>query len=145
MIHRIPISHLAAAAKHRPVGYYDEVIRGGRVEMGVLFLEANVYDELQRKYSPATKIIVRPGDLFATVIRKITGLGPCPKSCREHIIQMNNWGWWKCWHNRRVIASWLTKEACNRGHAITDSVTLGLLRAAFMELGKANKIDNRKS
>ncbi|HEU0210207.1 MAG TPA: hypothetical protein VFQ78_14665 [Candidatus Udaeobacter sp.] len=47
---------------------------------------------------------------------------------------MNRKGWWWCWRNRKLIATWLAEAARARGHAITDAIALDLLKAAFREL-----------
>jgi hypothetical protein len=77
---------------------------------------------------------IHPGHMFSVIISKLTGLGPCPKSCRERIQQMNQWGWWKCWSNRQTIAGWLVEEGRKRGHTVTSGSAIDLLRAAFKEL-----------
>jgi len=79
---------------------------------------------------------LQPGSLFSKVVFKITGVVPCAR-CRDRMSQMNQWGWWKCWRNRKLIASWLSEEARQRGHQITDSNSLDLFKAALKEFRKA--------
>jgi hypothetical protein len=81
---------------------------------------------------PRLKAVSGPGNVFSFVIRRITGVLPCG-CCREHIAQMNQWGWLKCWRNRKMIAGWLREEAAKRGHVITDRVAMDLLVAAWRE------------
>src|SRR5882724_4126338 len=83
---------------------------------------------------PSRALSLKAGDLFAIIIRKITGAAPCPNKCRERNAQMNKSGWFWCWRNRATIAGWLADEARWRGHTITDAAALDLLRAAFKEL-----------
>jgi len=45
----------------------------------------------------------KPGDIFASAMRKITGTAPCPGTYRARIQQMNALGWWRCWRNRKQI------------------------------------------
>jgi hypothetical protein len=92
------------------------------------------------KFSQETPrlIVKKPGDILALAIRKTTGTGPCPNKCRARIAQMNEWGWWKCWLNRKTIAGWLSEEAARRGHQITDDSALDFLKAAFKELRKSS-------
>lgn len=128
--------------------HYDALIHSGSIENGCLVLDYAIFLLLRRQFSaPVSSQLARragmsingfsylkPGDLFSIVILKITGAGPCPNQCRERIAQMNDWGWWKCWRNRKTIATWLAEEARRRGHQITDSSALDLFRAAFKEL-----------
>ena len=78
--------------------------------------------------------VTSPGRLLALVIKRITGQGPCPAKCAARIRQMDEWGWWRCWRNRKTIAGWLVEEALRRGHQVSESNALDLLRAAFKEL-----------
>lgn len=75
---------------------------------------------------------IRPGNVFSTIIKGITGANPCAR-CNQRIKQMNDWGWLKCWFNRKTIAAWLSEEARRRGHRISDDSALDLLKAAFKE------------
>jgi hypothetical protein len=88
---------------------------------------------------PASNFLAfRPGDLLSIVVHEVTGVRPCI-NCLDHIEVMNQWGWWRCWLNRKTISSWLSEEARSRGHEISESAALGLVRVAFKELS------NRKS
>jgi hypothetical protein len=138
MSHRISLRDLQHAAdKHRPAGYYDHVMSYGRIEDGVLILEDDAYLDLQKNYSQHRRVPVRqsirlPGDALSILIKRITGQRPCPKKCRQRIVQMNAWGWWRCWHNRKTISGWLREEARRRGHTILNA--LDFLKAAWKEL-----------
>jgi hypothetical protein len=79
-----------------------------------------------------------PGNLFSIVIHKITGQSPCA-NCLGRIALMNQWGWWKCWRNRKTIATWLAEEARARGHQITETSTLDFLKAAFKEINARHR------
>ncbi len=49
---KIPLADLRAISADRPDGYYDEVIRNGRIEMiESVVLDDAAYGELQKKYS----------------------------------------------------------------------------------------------
>ena len=60
--------------------------------------------------------------------------GGCVLTCRAHMQQMNEWGWWKCWRNRKTIAAWLAQAARHRGHQVDQARAIDLLKAAFREL-----------
>ena len=75
--------------------------------------------------------------MFARLIKKVTGEQPCPVKCLERVQLMNQWGWWKCWRERKTIAGWIAGEARKRGHNITESNALDILKAAFKELKTA--------
>lgn len=76
---------------------------------------------------------LKPGSAFAVAIKKITGAIPCSR-CNQRMRIMNDWGWLKCWQNRRTIASWLAEEAHRRGHQITSDSAVDLLKAAIREI-----------
>lgn len=78
-------------------------------------------------------ISIRPGNVFSMVINRVTGANPCSR-CNQRIKQMNNWGWLKCWSNRKTIAAWLADEARRRGHHISNDSALAFLKAAFKEI-----------
>ncbi len=57
---KIPLSDLRAVAENRPDGYYDEVIRNGRIEMiESVVLDDDAYRELQKKFGPSL-ITIKP-------------------------------------------------------------------------------------
>lgn len=80
---------------------------------------------------------LHPGSAFALAIKKITGAIPCAR-CNQRIRVMNDWGWFKCWQNRRIIASWLAEEAHRRGHQITSDSAVGLLKAVIREIRRSS-------
>ncbi len=53
------------------------------------------------------KLSLSPGSLLAYLIFKFTYKPPCC-TCTKRANQMNQWGWWRCWKNRKTIFSWLT-------------------------------------
>jgi hypothetical protein len=91
----------------------------------------------------------QPGDLLAVIIFRITAepVRSCVELCPERRAQMNEWGWWKCWCNRKTIIAWLRQEAAKRGHAISDRALLDLIKAAFNELHRKSgfKPDSAKN
>ena len=95
-----------------------------------------------------------PCILLKAAIRKLTGETPCGQ-CLDRCKTMDQWGWWKCWRNRRTIAAWLKDAAdkragqledqaeqlaakAKRARAAADAIdedrALTLLRAAWREL-----------
>jgi hypothetical protein len=93
--------------------------------------------KLQAHSNSHVRAFVLPGNLFSVAIVKITGrpAKTCGR-CVERIRTMNNWGWWRCWRNRKTIATWLAEEARARGHSIDETSALDLFKAAFKELRK---------
>lgn len=79
-------------------------------------------------------VIAKPGDLMAAIIFKVTGQrsGMCGP-CAERVRQMNEWGWFRCWLNRKTILRWLAEEAAKRGHPIEEAKLTELLKIAFRE------------
>ncbi len=76
----------------------------------------------------------RPGEIFSLVIFKITGQKTANCGiCGQRKMQMNRWGWWGCWKNRKVLTGWLIEEAKKRGHDINEDSALSLLKAALKE------------
>lgn len=71
-----------------------------------------------------------PGTVFSRAITSITGVLPC-HACRERIKQMNQWGWLRCWKNRKQIAFWLAKEASARNHPIDPNAAEGIYVELF--------------
>ena len=96
-----------------------------------------LHDAPKHGFAPpaALKRSSNPGDIFASIIFKITGqnAGGCGP-CRDRIKQMNDWGWIECWRNRNTIVAWLVEEAARRKHKIDNSAAVTLLKAAFHEL-----------
>ena len=75
-----------------------------------------------------------PGALLKRAIQTMTGDTPGPGcACNRRCKKMNDWGWWGCWRNRDTIAGWLVEEAAKRGHTVTPSAAMTLLRAAVKE------------
>ncbi len=54
---KISMEALKRASASRPDGYYEDTIRRGKVEDGVLFLEPSVYRDIQNKYGTDKKAI----------------------------------------------------------------------------------------
>lgn len=81
-----------------------------------------------------------PGEIFSLVIFKITGkrTGACGV-CGQRKLQMNKWGWWGCWKNRKTIIDWLCQEAKKRGHSVEEADVWVLFKAAFREM----RVDRR--
>jgi len=92
-------------------------------------------DKSQSNFHTSMRLLP-PGTVFSRLIKKVTGEQPCPVKCRERVQLMNQWGWWKCWRERKTIAGWIAEEARKRGHAIDESNALEILMAAFKELRK---------
>jgi len=80
-----------------------------------------------------TPRVVRPGDLLARIIHKITGIAPCAP-CDARRRQMNQWGWWGCWKRRGEISGWIVVEAAKHGRTVESGTALGLLKAAWREV-----------
>lgn len=76
----------------------------------------------------------KPGDLLARIIKKITGETGGRCACNAHKAQMNKWGWWGCWRERKTIIGWLCEEAAKRGHPIDKASAMALFKAALKEL-----------
>ena len=96
-------------------------------------LEPIVREQVAPKRNTRSK--TRPGHMLGTAIRLVTGEqagGGC--ACNDRRRLMDTWGWWGCWKRRGLIAGWLVEEAEKRGHAISGSKALGLLRAAIREV-----------
>ncbi len=50
---KILLSDLRAISAQRPAGYYDEIVKSGRIETAeIVVLEDEVYAELRKKYRP---------------------------------------------------------------------------------------------
>lgn len=79
--------------------------------------------------------LLKPGDLFGTIIFKITGQRTAHCGvCGTRKAQMNIWGWWGCWRKRKTIIGWLIEEARKRGHSVDEQNVADLFKAAIKEL-----------
>lgn len=78
---------------------------------------------------------MRPGDLLAIAIKRITGIAPCG-ACGIRKKQMNAWGWWGCWKNRETIVRWIVEEGAKRGYEVSSKSALSLLKGSFLEVRK---------
>lgn len=77
----------------------------------------------------------RPGSVLKVAIRLVTGDEPSSGcGCSDRAGQMNAWGWWGCWKQRKTIAGWLAEEAQKRGHELDQAKALPLLLAAWREV-----------
>lgn len=90
--------------------------------------------------SQTRRLIIQPGDLLANLIHTVTGqhIGSCG-ICRQRMGQMNEWGWWGSWKNRKLIIGWICKEAAARGHPISEAAVRPLLVVAWRELHRRMK------
>lgn len=86
----------------------------------------------------------RPGDLFSSIIHKITGRYAltCGR-CLNRMGLMNQWGWWGCWRRRQEILGWITEEAAGRGHVVASDKLWTLFRAAWKEI-HGHRVAQRK-
>lgn len=50
---KIPLSHIQDMARHRPPGYYEDVLSRGRVVGSDLVIQDDQYQKLCRKYRPS--------------------------------------------------------------------------------------------
>lgn len=76
-----------------------------------------------------------PGSVLKVAIRLVTGEQPSSGcGCTDRAEQMNAWGWWGCWKQRKTIAGWLVEEARQRGHTLEADKALPLLLAAWREV-----------
>lgn len=82
-----------------------------------------------------TQASFRPGDIFASLIHKITGQVPCAR-CNDRRQQMNKLGWIGCLKNHNMIVGWIVDEAKRRNIEVDSVTVLGLLKTAFREARK---------
>ena len=89
--------------------------------------------------SPVVRL-PKPGDVFSTIIFQLTGQRTANCGvCGERKRQMNEWRWWGCCKNRKVIVGWLVEEARKRGHEIDNRAMYGLFVAAVKEVRNQKK------
>ena len=81
---------------------------------------------IYRRYGEVVKPY--PGQVLSKAIELL--LGKAVKGCfrcRRQASQMNEWGWWGCWKQRKLIAGWISNEARRFGHNLDESAALTLL------------------
>lgn len=86
-----------------------------------------------------------PGDFLGILIFKISGQLPSNCSCNERKAQMNGWGWWGSWKNRKKIAMWLMEEARKRGMMASEDSVKALIHVGFKEFLSQRKQYNGKT
>jgi len=132
-----------------PIASYKLVVD----QLGVL---RSYQIEISNSSNPQSSKLIKitPCALLKTAIHKLTGEKPCGQ-CVERCKQMDEWGWWRCWKERRTIARWMKEAAQDRADkkeqaaqkaaedakkaresadAIDESEALTMLRAAWREM-----------
>jgi hypothetical protein len=71
-----------------------------------------------------------PGRLLASLIHTLTGQQPCD-ACLTMAYQMDEWGWWGCWKNRKLIKEHLLAQCKERGLECSDSLVESAVRQAL--------------
>lgn len=72
---KIQLQHISDMAKHRPAGYYEDVLSSGVVVGDTLVLDDAVYNALCRKYRPTMPGISEMVGNFAKAIGEWAGKG----------------------------------------------------------------------
>lgn len=136
---KIPISEVDKMEATRP-GYRQRLLAAGKISDEILEISAQDYTRVSMEQVEQTSASIYfrpedrgPGDIFAFIIRKVTGQTMCAR-CRTRRDWMNRAGWVKCWLNRKMIVEWLCEEAEIRGHSIPNKTAMALFKAALKEL-----------
>lgn len=150
---KILLSDLEYRAKTHPE-YLEKILEKGKIFGN--FVEISSVDYMMTNRQQVEKIRktqvksepesegMRPGDILASIIHKTTGIKPC-KTCSKRQEQMNEWGWWGCWRNRKTIIKWMCEEAKKRGYDITSDSASGFFKTAFSEIFLQNIRPTRSS
>lgn len=130
---KVKLLALKLAQESRPTGYYEDVIKRGKIEKDYVLLSDEAYQEVCLKYAEHSKRdLMGPGSLMGAIIHKVTGTQPVNcVSCLKFRQWMNDLGWLGCWNNREVIVARLVSEAEKLGIKVEHATVAGLLVTAL--------------